>query len=365
MNNRQTERGREGERERSTSCPRRPERPVETLNRALGLSSDPFGLATAAIERGRPQDVDLKQALFAHYHIFIADIWSDFMQWRASQSEANLKLLHPEQSLRPIATGKALYVDQGRLPNLETLSSNLNPVTADYCSLVRDETEFPRKHAAALALIELSWKTFVYKWELEHRQSVRHTRSGAGVDLYEQCRNLLADESAQIARSLNETQSKSTARANPNIQKARQYSLNSYALTLTIGEAVKTAIEVWSLLPERLHQFIPQLAVTASRATPVIANQLLARVHRNPAEPNTDMLKKAINEILNGPGKKDIKANIQHNLALGNSSASPKIAGCPALGTPAFFGMKDIVLETLDFFNIPRPETLPRDFDAP
>lgn len=86
------------------------------LNEQLGLRNLPFGLATDAVAAGSSTGVTTKQLLYAHYKVFITDVWKRFSEWQHSVADAPLALLHPDQALLPIHKSGNLLAASTQLP---------------------------------------------------------------------------------------------------------------------------------------------------------------------------------------------------------------------------------------------------------
>ncbi len=106
------------------------------------------------------------------------------------RQRTQLALVFPDDKLRPIWSSDQLLGASSALPTIGEVNARIRPVDSAYLNLLR-EAEPEKKLRAAFALAELSWKTFLYRWELQHRSGERTTLSGEGIDLYKQCRSLL------------------------------------------------------------------------------------------------------------------------------------------------------------------------------
>lgn len=323
-----------------------PAQQMNTFNQELGFQNCPFGQSRKAVENGTSDGVSIKQLLFGHYVKFIAEVWRDFENWRASVSGAPLALLHPDPKITPIFKDVNLLNASSTLPSLEQLASLMRPVDPDYVEKLRGASEGQRPKAA-LSLVGLTWKTFLYKWELERRCGQATTISDSGIDLYQRCRELLVQEARENGQRYLRSLGLPQTEVSLSLRHAEQGIRRGYALTNIMGEAMTVASEAWSWVPAPLHQLIPHAAATTSPAAQVIINNLILKGGATDVKSAhiDDIFRKVISESLTDSYKRYILDRMAEERVAGNSSGNPEVAGCPALGTPAFMGSRQLVAE--------------------
>jgi hypothetical protein len=323
-----------------------PAQQMNILNEELRFQNCPFGHSRQAVENGTSDGVTIKQLLFGHYVKFIAEVWRDFENWRARVSGAPLRLLHPDPKITPIFKDVNLLNASTALPSLEQLASFMRPVERDYVEQLRG-APVELRTKAALSLVGLTWKTFLYKWELERRCGKATTISDSRIDLYQRCRDLLVKEVLENGQIYLTRSKLPQAEVCSRLSAVEKDIRKGYALTNIMGEAMSFASQVWSEVPDSLHPFVAYAAVTTGPAAKVIITNLIQEGEATAVESENidDIFPKVISESLTAPYKRYILERMAEERAAGNSSGNPEVAGCPALGTPAFMGSRKLVAE--------------------
>jgi hypothetical protein len=87
------------------------------------------------------------------------------------------------------------------------------------------------------------------------------------------------------------------------------------------------------------------VATTNSNAATPLVNALIFAAQDDPHSDKLTIFKNAAAWVSSQQERANILAMIDGERKKGNSSHIAEVAGCPALGTPAFFGSRDLVDE--------------------
>lgn len=221
----------------------------------------------------------------------------------------------------------------------------MRPVEGGYFELLKNASP-EQKRVASFALVELTWKTFLFKWELDNRRGTIRTFSDQGVDLYKKCRELLVDERASAVRQILKSQSVASTLLEQRLRQMKAEVYNGFGLTNIMGEAISFACQAWDLVPVNLHTALPQVATTSSHAGTIVVNGLIMEAQKAATgDLSEDVFKRAIAWSSEEKCREFILARMAQEREKGNSSGNLEVAGCPALGTPAFMGSRQLVLD--------------------
>lgn len=313
---------------------------ITGFHEELGFAEYNLREARDIIEAGgdyKRAGLPMKVALFAHQQIVIDAVWPKVASWiEQNPSSAGLMNIAPFRGY----LSKQYLGTAGEPIDCANIDKNIRPLNeAEILGLksrLKDQKEAVIVEAISQAVSQ-SFQVLLLQHELKIKNgSVPFCSSNEKVNLYEQLKNIMVEEQALFLVQSGQMKLKDG-------KKFVREQFGKLPLTLIIGEAAKVASEISIILPAETahHAAVPAFALLHQAYVRSLINQftITSRTEEAANFSSRQLFADSITEIKK-PGC-PYKPHIDKLLAerAYNSSMSPVVAGCPAVGTQALMGI--------------------------
>ncbi len=190
----------------------------------------------------------------------------------------------------------------------------------------------------------ITFRAHVMLWEHEHKTGDKELDPNV-LTLFNNCNAWLDHETRITLTALNKNSS--TPIHKPKFRRLLQEQINTsrqgMRLTMGLGDAFNVALGVWDNLSDR-PELVTALATTHSDVDGPLLRQIMAALSTAEAEvPSPVAFSQAVNLFL--PQAPQIRTLLNLARRDGDVGNWPVSCGCPALGTQAFLGSRDVLNE--------------------
>jgi hypothetical protein len=329
---------------------------------SLGLQTLPFQDAIEDAKGGRlpvparDNAAVTKQMLYAYYNLLIPYVWNRFNDWRESQKSREDKsnpagLITCKGQPSQLLNAKFLsHTDSSSAFQLSRDLSNehykaafLKPMPTEEWTQISSAEAAQKKQSIFNALV-ITFRAHVMLWEHEHKTGDKQLDPNV-LNLFNNCNAWLDHETRITLTALNKNSSlpihKSKFR--PLLQEQINTSRQGMRLTMGLGDAFNVALGVWDNLSDR-PELVTALATTHSDVDAPLLPHIMTALGPADAEVSSSVaLSQAVNRFV--PQVPQIRTLLNLRKQEGDVGCWPVSCGCPALGTPAFLGSRDVLNE--------------------
>ncbi len=332
------------------------------LRDSLGLQTLPFQDAIEGAKGGtlpvpaRDNAAVTKQMLYAYYHLLIPHVWKRFDDWRESEKSREDKS-NPAGLItckgQPSQLLNAKFLSHTDSSSAFQLSIHLRqehynrafltPMPTQEWQQISVAAAAQKKQSIFNALV-ITFRAHVMLWEHEHKTGDKQLDPNV-LTLFNNCNAWLDHETRITLTALNKNSSPPIRKNKFRLLLQEQINTSSQGMRLTmgLGDAFKVALGVWDNLSDR-PELVTALATTHSDVDGPLLPHIMTALGPADAEvPSPVAFSQAANLLL--PQVPRLRTRLNLARRDGDVGNWPVSCGCPALGTPAFLGSRDVLNE--------------------